>query len=175
MTSLARPTVLVLGMVAAIGGLQGCVSLSGLGGGTRYSCKAPEGTSCTSVSGTYANTASADPATPGPAEVSTAPARLAALMPRAAGAAPGAELRRPGRVLRLWIKPWEDTDGDLVDESRIYVQIDRGEWLIDHLPRARATGQQPVLRPPVSSGGPAAAGPEPIARPGIAPQGAATR
>jgi conjugal transfer pilus assembly protein TraV len=175
MRRLARLTGLALGVASAIGGLPGCVSMSGLGGGTGYSCKAPEGTSCNSVSGTYANTIEGGSETTSPTEPSGAPARLAALMPRAPQAALGTELRRPGRVLRLWIKPWKDTDDDLVDETRVYVQIDRGEWLIDHLPRARASSQQPVLRPPVSSGSPGAANPEPPARPSSPAPGASTR
>ena len=35
--------------------LAGCTSLSGLSGTSDYACKAPEGVTCDSVSGTYAN------------------------------------------------------------------------------------------------------------------------
>lgn len=35
--------------------LSGCMSMSGLGGDSKYACKAPDGVTCDSVSGTYAN------------------------------------------------------------------------------------------------------------------------
>lgn len=35
--------------------LSGCMNLSGVGGDSRYGCKAPEGVACQSVSGVYAN------------------------------------------------------------------------------------------------------------------------
>jgi conjugal transfer pilus assembly protein TraV len=44
-------------------------------------------------------------------------------------------LRAGPRVLRLWIKPWEDADRDLNGESLVYVQIDNGRWLVDHVQR----------------------------------------
>ena len=45
-------------LTAALGGvvsLAGCMSLSGLSGNSSYACKAPDGVTCQSVSGTYAN------------------------------------------------------------------------------------------------------------------------
>ncbi len=35
--------------------LAGCTSISGLTGSSSYACKAPDGVTCDSVSGTYAN------------------------------------------------------------------------------------------------------------------------
>ena len=35
--------------------LGACMNMSGLGGDSKYACKAPEGVACESVSGTYAN------------------------------------------------------------------------------------------------------------------------
>jgi len=35
--------------------LSSCMSMSGLGGDSKYACKAPDGVTCDSVSGTYAN------------------------------------------------------------------------------------------------------------------------
>ena len=45
-------------LVALLGGVEslaGCMSLSGLSGNSSYACKAPDGVTCQSVSGTYAN------------------------------------------------------------------------------------------------------------------------
>ena len=44
-------------------------------------------------------------------------------------------LRSSARILRLWFKPWEDADRDLYDQGYVYVQIDAGQWLIDHAQR----------------------------------------
>ena len=68
-TGLAAASVLLAWM------LSGCMSMSGLSGSSSYACKAPDGVTCDSVSGTYANavqnnlpsqrrTAGANPGTP---------------------------------------------------------------------------------------------------------------
>jgi conjugal transfer pilus assembly protein TraV len=41
--------------IALILSLTGCVNMSGLSGSSRYSCAAPKGVACDSISGTYAN------------------------------------------------------------------------------------------------------------------------
>ena len=38
----------------------------------------------------------------------------------------------PPRILRIWLSPWQDQDGDLRDQSYLYVMWDRGEWNIQH-------------------------------------------
>ena len=38
----------------------------------------------------------------------------------------------PPRILRIWLSPWEDQDGDLRDQSYLYVMWNRGEWNIQH-------------------------------------------
>lgn len=44
-------------------------------------------------------------------------------------------LRTQARIPRLWIKPWEDADGDLYDQGYVYAQVDNGQWQIDHVQR----------------------------------------
>jgi conjugal transfer pilus assembly protein TraV len=58
-----------------------------------------------------------------------------------------APLRSPARVLRLWIKPWEDSDGDLHSQSYVYVPIDAGRWLIDHYRAPSRAAYAPVKAP----------------------------
>jgi hypothetical protein len=41
-------------------------------------------------------------------------------------------LRSKPKVLRIWVGPFEDSDGDLHEEHRMYLQVDDGHWLIDH-------------------------------------------
>ena len=55
-------------------------------------------------------------------------------------------VRLAPRVIRIWIAPWEDGDGDLHQSSYIYSEISpkRGRWLFGE--KEIGTGQ-PVLRP----------------------------
>jgi len=159
--------------------LSGCTSMSGLGGDSKYACKAPDGVTCDSVSGTYANALAnnlpsqrqhraARSARVVQVAQAAQKAQPAALPLRGGPAADGlstrdgqefldtgAALRSPPLFLRLWVKPWEDIDGDLYDQAHIYVQIDQGRWQLDHLQRRIRQAYAP-LRPPLMTGRPAA-------------------
>ena len=143
--------------------LGGCTSLSGLSGTSDYACKAPEGVTCDSVSGTYANAihnnlpsqrarrpavgASGDGAAPmrGTAPAVASAASAATMATPVSLAAP---LRSSARILRLWFKPWEDADRDLYDQGYVYVQIDAGQWLVDHAQRQIRDAYAPLRPPP---------------------------
>jgi conjugal transfer pilus assembly protein TraV len=145
--------------------LSACMNMSGLGGDSKYACKAPEGVACESVSGTYANALQhnlpSQRARRSPAvqkEESGERAPLATIRAASSAAAdyavPGvtpAPLRSQARVLRLWIKPWEDADGDLYDQGYVYVQVDHGQWLIDHVQRQIRDAYAPLKPPPQSA------------------------
>ncbi|THF64939.1 conjugal transfer protein TraV [Pseudothauera nasutitermitis] len=153
---------LIMPSAAALA-LSGCMSMSGVGGDSKYACQAPEGVTCESVSGTYANAVAnnlpgqrkraAGSARPADRTTDGAPPRpastpLLAGLPAAGGEAPSA-LRAQARYLRLWIKAWEDLDGDLYDQAHVYVQIDHGRWLIDRIQRRIRDAHAP-LRPPAA-------------------------
>ncbi len=55
-------------------------------------------------------------------------------------------IRLPPRVIRIWIAPWEDGDGDLHQPSYIYSEISpkRGRWLFGE---KELVTTQPILRP----------------------------
>lgn len=151
-------------LLATLATLSGCMSLmSGLGGSESLSCKAPEGVVCTSVSGVYANAATiASKSAPLATSVTSAiPATRAITAIYSANAVslstdkPATQLnnvvRSNPRVLRLWIAPWEDGDGDLHEASTVHVLVDNGRWLIEHLrttPRSSLDAVAPPL--PVS-------------------------
>jgi len=144
-------------------GLGGCASnLSGIGGTPTYACKAPAGAQCTSVSGVYANAgqgarqllgldahrAIGSGALGAPASTATTGSPTAS--PGAAPAPSAAALRTAPRVLRLWIAPWEDSDGDLHEASTVNVLIDHGRWLIERVrpaPRGLRMGVTPPSVP----------------------------
>lgn len=156
--------------------LSGCASaLSGVGSTESYACRAPIGAQCTSVSGVYAN---ANPhaglAPRAVHETSPPPQSLLAPTPipaptrqtkpspptgvsMVAASAPSASvsatptpaaLRSTPRVMRLWIAPWEDADGDLHDASFVHVVIDTGRWLIDRV-RPAARSRLDIAKPPL--------------------------
>ena len=156
----------IIPVVAAVL-LAGCSNLSGVGGSSSYSCKAPEGVACYSVSGTYANAAQnnlpshrAKATSPSSAASSTTapkprPATAAASNPVFSDASISSSLppspvalRSAPRVLRLWFKPWEDADHDLYDQGYVYVQVDGGQWQIEHVQRRIREAYAPLKAPP---------------------------
>lgn len=150
----------------------GCSSLSGLSGSSSYACKAPEGVTCDSVSGTYANAVQNNlPSQQGRGIDRAAPSRDrqspglqgaassragATTAPAAIGLSPTpVALRSAPRVLRLWFKPWEDADNDLYDQGYVYVQVDPGRWQVEHVQRQVRESYAP-LKPPPRAAGPGA-------------------
>ena len=144
--------------------LSACMNMSGLGGDSKYACQAPDGVACDSVSGTYANalhnnlpsqraqrSATAhheeSEGTPAKATVRAAPSATAG---DSGTAVTPILLRSQARVLRLWIKPWEDADGDLYDQGYVYVRVDNGQWLIDHVQHQIRDAYAPLKPPPTS-------------------------
>lgn len=168
------PFLMAAGLLVVLA-LAGCstAALSGLDATNKFTCAAPDGVSCMSTAGVYANaqvgnlpgmkkdptkpqfkdgsgppdqrptTGAATPfgsqpnveyTTPGP--LPTAQAAAPQNLNRASPAwmnAPttGTPLRSPERILRLWIRPFEDADGDLHDQRYVYVTVNRGVWSID--------------------------------------------
>lgn len=52
-------------------------------------------------------------------------------------------IRTPAQVMRIWVAPWEDTNGDLIVSGYVYTEIEPRRWVIgDGAPRS-----EPVLRP----------------------------
>ena len=143
--------------------LSACVNLAGLEGKSEFACKAPDGVVCTSVSGVYANAlAGVLPAqqSQGQDQDQAKSTRTEAVAgePRPYGAtvsvtstpAPGTPLLSPPKVLRLWLAPRVDEDGDLHDASYLYVMWHRGEWQIEHTRRQIQRQFTPVSAPIVS-------------------------
>ena len=140
--------------------LSACVNLAGLEGNSEFACKAPDGVICTSVSGVYSNAlAGALPAQQSQDQAKSTGAETVAGEPKPYGAtasvtstpAPGTPLLSPPKVLRLWLAPRLDKDGDLHDASYLYVMWHRGEWQIEHT-RRQVQRQFTPVSAPVASG-----------------------
>jgi conjugal transfer pilus assembly protein TraV len=144
-------------------GLNGCAStLSGVGGTATYACQAPVGAQCTSVSGVYANAGqgarqllgSQQPRPVASGALGAAPTGSAITAPAPSSAVAPAALRTAPRVLRLWIAPWEDSDGDLHEASTVHVLIDHGRWLMERVRPAPRGPRMGVTPPTTVSTGP---------------------
>jgi conjugal transfer pilus assembly protein TraV len=144
---------------AAALGLAGCANMSGLDAGKSFSCKAPDGIQCESMSGVYANTlartlpgqrlqGNATPALP--AEQSGTGRITNQAMTS------GMPIRSAPQILRLWFAPWEDADGDLHDQHFVYVTLDTGKWLIEHNRRRIQETYRPVTAQATKFTGPVA-------------------
>lgn len=151
--------------------LSGCGSMSGLGGGSSLSCKAPPGVTCQSMSGVYANAMQGNlpfqqdgkgereskdepvvvgkPA-PQPTEVSGGRTLLEQekVSPRQMEVAySGMPIRQAPLVLRVWMAPYEDDAGDLHDQSYFYTMVSPGRWMIEANRDTIRKQYRPVLRP----------------------------
>lgn len=136
--------------------LAGCGGFSGLGASSSFSCKAPAGVLCESMSGVYANAAQHN--LPGQAPMGRAEGKGDIELSRAKTDGvlteplySGTPIRSAPRVLRVWFAPWEDSDGDLHDQSYVYLPIDSGHWLVEHNRRRIQNAYAPV-RPPAKAG-----------------------
>jgi len=138
------------------------MNMSGLGGESKYACKAPDGVACDSVSGTYANAlhnnlpsqqAQRSARRQKEAFEESPSSKVGRAISSATANASGmtvtpSPLRTQARILRLWIKPWEDADGDLYDQGYVYVQVDNGQWQIDHVQGQIRDVYAPLKPPP---------------------------
>ena len=148
---------------AAALALTACGSVSGLDAKDSFSCKAPDGVLCESMTGIYANAQANN--LPGQRvkhgngtdDVSRAKATEAGTGVLTKPIYSGTPIRSAPLILRVWFAPWEDTDGDLHDQSYVYLPVDSGKWLIEHNRRRILDAYRPVRAPAVQAA-PAAAG-----------------
>lgn len=158
-----------LAACAAVVLLPGC---SLLPGNSEFKCGTPTGTSCLSVGEVFKKSVQSDlvqeQAVPSPASgpVATTKAALPAYRtePRSTPSS-GSPVRVPPRLLRIWMAPWEDKEGDVHDHAYLWVTVDTGRWLLDQNRRQIQQAYRPVLAPSAPA---ASAVPTTPARPGSA-------
>lgn len=131
--------------------LSGCSSMSGFDSKSEFACKAPDGILCESMSGIYANAKAKNLPSQRvnardkvPAELSQTKAGINVMTKSIYSGAP---IRSAPRLLRVWFAPWEDTDGDLHDQSYVYLPVDSGRWLVEHNRRRIQDHYRPVHAP----------------------------
>lgn len=125
--------------------ISGCAST----GSTKFACGVPEGQPCRSAMQVYADTEDAGYAPVAPASRRETPRRkvvaapdhldldqsangelvlVAAEPPVLPTVTAEAPVREPARVLRIWIAPWQDRQGDLIAASHVYTEVEAPKW-----------------------------------------------
>lgn len=127
--------------------VSGCAgTMTGLDGQGGFSCKAPDGISCASLSGVYANAVQnnlpGQRTTAKPDKAVETLARINSVAPRS-----GDPIRSAQKVRRVWFAPWEDEDEVLHDQAYVYLVIDPSRWQVEHTRRQAADGYRPVMPP----------------------------
>lgn len=102
---------------------------------TEYGCKGmPDEPSCLSTTQAYQVTNTA--ITEAPLENSQSSASISSptLAPPLQQPVPKIEdptpIRTPSQVMRIWIAPWEDADGDLMVSNYVYTELEPRRWMI---------------------------------------------
>lgn len=127
--------------------LTGCAStMSGFEGQGKFACQAPDGISCASLSGVYANALQNNlPGQVRRVEAATGePSGEKITRPVPSSGEP---IRSTQKVRRVWLAPWEDDDEVLHDQSYLYFVVDPGRWQVEHARRQAGERYRPVLPP----------------------------
>ncbi len=105
-----------------------------------FGCKGfPNSPICKSAVQAYKATDVANPKNPIDAEGNdTSPLAAAPSVPETQGVTPTVSpkvqdpsaVRTPPKVLRIWIAPWEDSDGDLQAPSYVFTELEPRRWII---------------------------------------------
>jgi conjugal transfer pilus assembly protein TraV len=130
--------------------LPACSNMSGLDANNQFACKAPDGILCESMSGIYANAQAKNLPGQRVGHGSGRPSETGATVSTGVLTRPiesGTPIRSAPRLLRVWFAPWEDSDGDLHDQSYVYLPVDTGRWLIEHNRRRIQDAYRPIRSP----------------------------
>ncbi|MCW5632773.1 MAG: TraV family lipoprotein [Rubrivivax sp.] len=130
-------------MLAAVASfaMSACTNMSGLGGESKFKCLVPDGVPCMSMSEVDSSYRGGvlpgqhRPPEEGAAKPVAQGSHAGTASPKAvttASAVSTGAIRTQPTIIRIWIAPWEDVDGDLNDQGYVYLQIDAGRWLIEH-------------------------------------------
>jgi len=127
--------------------LAGCASvMSGLDGQGKFSCKAPDGISCASLSGVYANAVQnnlpGQKPHSGTTDKDVAVTKIWTQAPNS-----GEPIRSAQKVRRVWLAPWEDDEEVLHDQSYFYLVVDPGRWQLEHSLRKASQEYRPIMAP----------------------------
>lgn len=121
----------------------GCSVFTGLDAKSDFACAAPEGFSCTSMTGVYANINNPDLPKGAKTTFLGAQNYVHELRHKPGmdeyGRTPithyqdsGIPIRTQPQIMRIWIAPWESADKTFYDQNYVYTVIDQGDWVLTH-------------------------------------------
>lgn len=131
---------MILGFTVTV---TGC-SMTGLDAKDQFSCSAPDGVSCASVSeinkmvdaGTLPRKSKLEMREATEASNDNPSSEATIVVPKIQNSVGMQSSRSPlvsaPKVIRIWIAPWEDKDGVLHDQSYIYAFANKPEWKLNH-------------------------------------------
>jgi conjugal transfer pilus assembly protein TraV len=140
MKNVRTPTLIFVGLLA----LQGCASL----GQSNYSCSGkPEGAFCMSMEDAYritddddyqsriqAHRVTREPGDSQPDRLDNGGPKLHAAnaprpyLPEMEGH--NLPIRTPAQVMRIWVAPWENSEGDLMMSGLVYTEVQKRRWQV---------------------------------------------
>jgi conjugal transfer pilus assembly protein TraV len=128
-------------------GLCAC-SATGLDAQKSFSCKAPAGIGCSSLSGVYANALANNLPGSATGKPNTVYSKPGLANDKVVGEAPatGTPVLSAPTVLRVWIAPWQDENKVLHDQAFLYAVANPGHWQVAHSMK-RIANQYRVLAP----------------------------
>jgi conjugal transfer pilus assembly protein TraV len=102
---------------------------------TEYGCKGmPDEPSCLSTTQAYqiTNPAMTDATLEQPlkSDSISKPSQIAPLQQSVPKIEDPTPIRSPSQVMRIWIAPWEDADGDLMVSNYVYTELEPRRWMI---------------------------------------------
>jgi conjugal transfer pilus assembly protein TraV len=121
--------------------ILGLIVFLSVGCATQYGCKGmPDDPKCLSTTEAYQVTDKAlpEPSKPETQKIEAVKAvKVGAIAPfprHARQPVPKIEdptpIRTPAQVMRIWIAPWEDSDGDLMVSGYVYTELEPRRWMI---------------------------------------------
>jgi conjugal transfer pilus assembly protein TraV len=118
--------------------LVGLAVLHSTGCATQYGCKGmPDDPKCLSTTEAYQVTDKAlpEPSKPESPKSEAVKAGVIAGFPRhdrqpVPKIDDPTPIRTPAQVMRIWIAPWEDSDGDLMVSGYVYTELEPRRWMI---------------------------------------------
>jgi conjugal transfer pilus assembly protein TraV len=118
--------------------ILGLTVLLSVGCATQYGCKGmPDDPKCLSTTEAYQVTDKALPETSKSENPKSEAVKAEAIAPfprHARQPVPKIDdptpIRTPAQVMRIWIAPWEDSDGDLMVSGYVYTELEPRRWMI---------------------------------------------
>ena len=115
--------------------LAGLTVLLSTGCATQYGCKGmPDDPVCLSTTEAYQLTDKALPEAPKADATSQPGVPVSKPSPVQRQPVPKIDdptpIRTPAQVMRIWIAPWEDSEGDLMVSNYVYTELEPRRWMI---------------------------------------------